>query len=175
MRIIFMMFVSGIVLSVHTTGLVAQSLPGSSSPAIESTTSVPRPTALISRAGTRPGESETERRMNALEDELRLQKTELEQLRKITEDQQLTIRSLMERLNASAGVGASNPGNASSEVAGPEKRETTDNSSAKVDPQSLVFVQKQLRNSGDFPNFFVPLGAFAPRTYRVQQQLVFSF
>lgn len=136
MRIMLIIFVGGIVLSVHPTGLVAQSLPDSSSRAIESTRSVPRPTALVSRAETRPDESETERRMSALEDELRLQKTELEQLRKITEDQQLTIRSLMERLNTPAGVGASNPGNASSEVAGSEKRETTDNSSAKVDPQA---------------------------------------
>jgi hypothetical protein len=45
----------------------------------------------------------------------------------------------------------------------------------KVTFQSLFFIQSQLRNSGDFPNFFVPLGAFAPRTYRVQQQIVFSF
>jgi Putative porin len=45
----------------------------------------------------------------------------------------------------------------------------------KVTFQSLFFVQSQLRNSGDFPNFFVPLGAFAPRTYRFQQQIVFSF
>lgn len=45
----------------------------------------------------------------------------------------------------------------------------------KVTFQSLLFIQSQLRNSGDFPNFFVPLGAFAPRTYRIQQQIVFSF
>ena len=45
----------------------------------------------------------------------------------------------------------------------------------KVTFQSLLFIQSQLRNSGDFPNFFVPLGAFAPRTYRLQQQIVFSF
>ena len=45
----------------------------------------------------------------------------------------------------------------------------------KVTFQSLFFVQSQLRNSRDFPNFFVPLGAFAPRTYRFQQQIVFSF
>ncbi|HZE73272.1 MAG TPA: putative porin [Pyrinomonadaceae bacterium] len=43
----------------------------------------------------------------------------------------------------------------------------------KVTFQSLVFIQSQIRNSA--PNFFVPLGAFAPRTYRLQQQLVFSF
>ena len=43
----------------------------------------------------------------------------------------------------------------------------------KVTFQSLVFIQSQIRNSA--PNFFVPLGAFAPRSYRLQQQLVFSF
>lgn len=45
----------------------------------------------------------------------------------------------------------------------------------KVTFQSLLFVQNSLRRSGQYPNFFVPLGDFAPRTYRVQQQLVFSF
>src|SRR6266516_273289 len=45
----------------------------------------------------------------------------------------------------------------------------------KVTFQSLFFTQRELRSSGDFPNFFVPLGAFTPRTYRFQQQLVFSF
>ena len=47
--------------------------------------------------------------------------------------------------------------------------------SRKVTLQSLFFVQNSLRRSGQFPNFFVPLGDFAPTTYRVQQQLVFSF
>lgn len=47
--------------------------------------------------------------------------------------------------------------------------------SRKVTFQSLFFVQNSLRRSGQFPNFFVPLGDFAPTTYRVQQQLVFSF
>jgi hypothetical protein len=47
--------------------------------------------------------------------------------------------------------------------------------SRKVRFQSLFFVQNSLRRSGQFPNFFVPLGDFAPKTYRVQQQLVFSF
>jgi hypothetical protein len=41
--------------------------------------------------------------------------------------------------------------------------------------QSLVFVQRELRNSGQFPNFFVPLGAFTPRQYRFQEHLVFTF
>jgi hypothetical protein len=45
----------------------------------------------------------------------------------------------------------------------------------KVTLQSLVFVQRELRNSGQFPNFFVPLNAFTPRQYRFQENLVFSF
>lgn len=45
----------------------------------------------------------------------------------------------------------------------------------KVTFQSLFFVQNSLRRSGQYPNFFVPVGDFAPTTYRVQQQLVFSF
>ena len=45
----------------------------------------------------------------------------------------------------------------------------------KVTFQSLFFIQNSLRRSGQYPNFFVPLGDFAPRTYRVQQQLVFAF
>lgn len=45
----------------------------------------------------------------------------------------------------------------------------------KVTLQSLFYFQHSLRRSGQFPNFFVPLGDFAPTTYRVQQQLVFAF
>jgi hypothetical protein len=45
----------------------------------------------------------------------------------------------------------------------------------KVTLQSLLYLQRELRSSGQFPNFFVPLSAFAPRTYRFQEQLVFSF
>jgi uncharacterized coiled-coil protein SlyX len=45
----------------------------------------------------------------------------------------------------------------------------------KVTFQSLFFIQNSLRRSGQYPNFFVPLGDFAPTTYRVQQQLVFAF
>lgn len=45
----------------------------------------------------------------------------------------------------------------------------------KVTFQSLFFVQNSLRRSGQFPNFFVPVGDFAPTTYRTQQQLVFTF
>jgi len=45
----------------------------------------------------------------------------------------------------------------------------------KVTFQSLFFFQQELRRSGQFPRFFVPLGDFAPTTYRLQQQIVFSF
>jgi len=45
----------------------------------------------------------------------------------------------------------------------------------KVTLQSLLFIQSELRNSGDFPNFFVPLNGFTPRQYRIQEQIVFSF
>ena len=45
----------------------------------------------------------------------------------------------------------------------------------KVTLQSLLYIQNELRNSGDFLNFFVPLNAFTPRQYRIQEQLVFSF
>ena len=41
--------------------------------------------------------------------------------------------------------------------------------------QSLFFVQRELRDSGQFPNFFVPLNAFTPRQYRFQEQVVFTF
>lgn len=47
--------------------------------------------------------------------------------------------------------------------------------SRKVTFQSLFFFQNSLRRSGQYPNFFVPIGDFAPTTYRVQQQLVFAF
>jgi hypothetical protein len=45
----------------------------------------------------------------------------------------------------------------------------------KITLQSLFYIQRELRNSGDFPNFFVPLNAFTPRQYRLQQQIVFNF
>ena len=41
--------------------------------------------------------------------------------------------------------------------------------------QSLLFVQKSLRSSGQYPNFFVPVSSFVPTGFRVQQQIVFSF
>lgn len=44
-----------------------------------------------------------------------------------------------------------------------------------VQLQSLVFLQRELRNSGQFPNFFVPLGAVTPRGYRFQEQILFRF
>jgi len=47
--------------------------------------------------------------------------------------------------------------------------------SRKVKFQSLFFFQHSLRRSGQFPSFFVPIGDFAPTTYRVQQQIVFEF
>src|SRR4030095_10443527 len=45
----------------------------------------------------------------------------------------------------------------------------------KVTLQSLFFIQDSIRSSGQFPSFFVPLGAFTPRTYRIQQQIQFTF
>jgi hypothetical protein len=45
----------------------------------------------------------------------------------------------------------------------------------KVTLQSLIFIQNQIRSSGQYPNFFVPLSAFVPTSYRIQQQLVFTF
>lgn len=45
----------------------------------------------------------------------------------------------------------------------------------KISLQSLLYIQSELRNSGDFSNFFVPLNAFTPRQYRFQEQIVFSF
>jgi hypothetical protein len=47
--------------------------------------------------------------------------------------------------------------------------------SPKVTFQSLLYIQNELRNSGQFPNFFVPLNAFTPRQYRIQEQIVFNF
>lgn len=41
--------------------------------------------------------------------------------------------------------------------------------------QNLIYFQNSLRRSGQYPNFFVPLGDFAPLTIRWQPQLVFSF
>jgi len=45
----------------------------------------------------------------------------------------------------------------------------------KVTLQSLFFIQESIRSSGQYPRFFVPLSAFTPRTYRIQQQIQFNF
>ncbi len=45
----------------------------------------------------------------------------------------------------------------------------------KITLQSLLYIQNERHSSGDFPNFFVPLNAFTPRQYRLQEQIVFSF
>jgi hypothetical protein len=45
----------------------------------------------------------------------------------------------------------------------------------KVTLQSLFFIQDSIRSSGQYPRFFVPLNAFTPRTYRIQQQIQFNF
>ena len=45
----------------------------------------------------------------------------------------------------------------------------------KITWQSLFYIQNERRSTGDFPNFFVPLNAFTPRQYRLQEQIVFSF
>jgi hypothetical protein len=47
--------------------------------------------------------------------------------------------------------------------------------SRRVTFQNLIYIQNSVRRSGQFPNFFVPLGDFAPTTYRWQPQLVFTF
>jgi hypothetical protein len=47
--------------------------------------------------------------------------------------------------------------------------------SRRVTFQNLIYIQNSLRRSGQYPNFFVPLGDFAPTTYRWQPQLVFTF
>jgi hypothetical protein len=47
--------------------------------------------------------------------------------------------------------------------------------SKKVSLQSLFFIQNSLRSSGQFPNFFVPVSSFVPTTYRIQEQILFSF
>jgi putative porin len=45
----------------------------------------------------------------------------------------------------------------------------------KVTLQSLFYIQDSIRSSGQYPRFFVPLSAFTPRTYRIQQQIQFNF
>jgi hypothetical protein len=41
--------------------------------------------------------------------------------------------------------------------------------------QNLLFIQNELSSPGQFPNFFVPLGSYAPRQYRFQEQILFLF
>ena len=41
--------------------------------------------------------------------------------------------------------------------------------------ETIVFTRHGLRNSGQYPNFFVPLDATAPTLYRFQERLLFSF
>jgi hypothetical protein len=47
--------------------------------------------------------------------------------------------------------------------------------SRKITLQTLFFVQHSLRSSGQFPSFFVPVGDFAPTTYRIMPQILFTF
>src|SRR5262245_37584858 len=44
-----------------------------------------------------------------------------------------------------------------------------------VQLQNLFFIQNELRNTGQYPNFFVPLNVFTPRQYRIQEQIVSTF
>jgi hypothetical protein len=44
-----------------------------------------------------------------------------------------------------------------------------------VQLQSLLYIQNELANSGQYRNFFVPLNAYTPRQYRVQEQIVITF
>jgi len=41
--------------------------------------------------------------------------------------------------------------------------------------ETMGFIRHGLRNSGQYPNFFVPLDASAPTLYRFQERLLFSF
>ena len=45
----------------------------------------------------------------------------------------------------------------------------------KVTFQSLFFVQNSLRRSGQFPNFFVPVGDFAPTIIACSNSWCFTF
>ncbi|HEU4714620.1 MAG TPA: putative porin [Pyrinomonadaceae bacterium] len=47
--------------------------------------------------------------------------------------------------------------------------------SDRVTFENLIYIQNSLRRSGQYPNFFVPLGDFTPTTLRWQPQLVFQF
>lgn len=45
----------------------------------------------------------------------------------------------------------------------------------EIQLQNLLFIQNELRNAGQFPSFFVPMGAYTPRQYRFQEQTPFIF
>jgi hypothetical protein len=47
--------------------------------------------------------------------------------------------------------------------------------SKRIQFQSLFFTQNELSNSGQFPNFYVPVNGYAPRLYRFQEQVLFAF
>lgn len=47
--------------------------------------------------------------------------------------------------------------------------------SKNVRLETIGSIRKGLRNSGQYPNFFVPLDATAPSLYRFQERLLFSF
>jgi hypothetical protein len=44
--------------------------------------------------------------------------------------------------------------------------------SKRIQLQNLFFAQKELSNSGQYPNFFVPVNAYTPRLYRFQEQIL---
>ena len=41
--------------------------------------------------------------------------------------------------------------------------------------ETIAFIRQGLRNTGQYPNFFVPLDATSPTLYRFQERLLFSF
>jgi hypothetical protein len=45
----------------------------------------------------------------------------------------------------------------------------------RIQLQNLLFIQNELSSSGQYPNFFVPLGASTPRLFRFQEQIIFGF
>lgn len=47
--------------------------------------------------------------------------------------------------------------------------------SKRIQLQTLFFFQDQLSNSGQYPSFFVPVNAYAPRLFRFQEQILFIF
>jgi hypothetical protein len=45
----------------------------------------------------------------------------------------------------------------------------------RIQLQNLFFIQNELSSSGQYPNYFVPLGATTPRLFRFQEQIIFGF